>query len=358
MKNVKIAFAAVGGCSLVGLLVVGWLLFSAMGARTEAREGHDAKCSVRARLAGSKIPLTDASLKQLESNADNYADWIAAARDRAARGDRAASTNLTAAAFKQRLVDEAFELRKLPGAGAALVKDDFAFGFSDYIAGGKIPDAAKLQSLERQWIDICLLTHLLSDCGAVELTDVTVVEKKEDPKAAKPTGKKPAAKTAKKDAKTKKGAKQAEAAPEPEVTSQSYELRFKAGPAALVKALNALALDDRFIVVDGFSFARPVDQVAQVLGGDAKKEAGENASSSKRGRGRGRGRKAAEEPEETEGQAQHGYAVDAEREAPFDVTLKLTTYDFGRGVSDSEPETENKNAEPGTPNAEPGTPNP
>lgn len=328
MNREKMIFAAIGGVSFVGLAVVGWLLFAAFGERGEASDGFDAQCATRARLAGSKIPLTDASLAQLKSNAANYADWLDAATKRAARGDRQASTNLTSASFKQRLVDEAFELRRLVVADAPLVKEDFAFGFADYITGGKIPDASSLPTLERQWTDVRFLTTLLSRCGVTELTGVTVEEKK----ASEPAKKEQKKSAKKSKADKKKGVKNAKAAEtdeEPAVTTETYELRIKAKPLALVRVLNALASDDRFTVVDGFSFARPNDQILSALGGEAKKEATERPVATGRRRP-GRKTEVQEGEEAEEAKAKVGFAVDAEREAPFDVTLRLTVYDFGR----------------------------
>lgn len=323
MKNMKVIFAAIGGATLAGLLIVGWLVFSAFGRRGEARDEYEAVCSTRDRLNGSTVPLTAETEARLKKNADVYRAWTDEAARCASRGDRSASTNLTAASFKQRLVDEAFELRRLPGADGPLVDEGFAFGFVDYITGGKIPEVAQLVRLERRWTDIRLLTELFSTNGVTKLTDIVIVEKKpEEKKSVKSATKKDKTKkNAKKNA--KKGAVEDEEAEK--TTAESYEIRLKASPTALVRVLKALASDSRFIIVDGFSFARPVDQVMNALG-DTKKE-----SSEKQGANRKRGKKhRAEAKEESdESEVKKGFAVSVEDEAPFDLTLTLTILDFG-----------------------------
>ena len=319
MKNMKVIFAAIGGVTLVGLLIVGWLVFSAFGRRGEAREEYEAVCSTCTRLNGSTVPLTAETEARLKKNADVYRAWTDEAARCASRGDRSASTNLTAASFKQRLVDEAFELRRLPGADGPLVDEGFAFGFVDYITGGKIPEVSQLAQLERRWTDIRLLTELFSTNGVTKLTDIVIVEKKAE--AKKPSAKVVAKKNVKKSA--KKGAAEDEEADK--TTSENYEIRLKASPAALVRVLKALASDPRFIIVDGFSFARPVDQVMNALG-DSKKESTEKQGTNRR---RMKKRRVEIEEESDADEVKKGFAVDVEEEAPFDLTLTLTVLDFG-----------------------------
>ena len=326
MKNVKFVFAAIGGATLVGLLIVGWLVFSAFGRRGEARDEYEAACSTRTRLNASTVPLTAETEARLKKNADVYRAWTDEAARCASRGDRPASTNLTAASFKQRLVDEAFELRRLPGADGPLVDEGFAFGFVDYITGGKIPEAVQLVRLERRWTDIRLLTELFSTNGVAKLTDIVIVEKKADEKksAVKSASKDKSKKNAKKGA--KKGS--AEDGEAEKTTAESYEIRLKVSPAALVRVLKALASDSRFIIVDSFSFARPVDQVMNKLG-DSKKESAEKQGTNRK-RGRKRLVEAKEESDESkEEDKDKGFVVDPEKEAPFDLTLTLTVLDFG-----------------------------
>lgn len=336
MKRNQIIFIAIGAVALVGALVVGYLLFDAFGANGDKGQDLEGSVSQVTGLVGAKIPPTKASVDAISKNTEDLEAWMAEATEAAAAGDLTVEQGLTPAVFKERLVNEAREFSKLPGTiDGALVKDGFAFGFSEYITGGQLPAADKLDKLQRQWADIRLVTETFAKCGVAAFLDVMITEKKEEKKPVV----KPGARRG--DRKGAKGKKQVAETPEREILSETYTLKFLAAPDAFVKVLNSFSLGSRFITVDSLSFARETDSVAQAVVGSAEKDKKQEASSRRRSNPRRRGGKQAEEEVAAEEEAakKKGLAVDPAKEAPFTVTMTVSIFDFG---TNPEPKAEEK----------------
>jgi hypothetical protein len=229
------------------------------------------------------------------------------------------------AAFKQKLVDEARALSSLPGGvEGKIVKPDFAFGFPDFVTGDKLPEKEKLPQLQRQWADIRTTVELLAGCGIVEISRIEPV-----------LAKQPQAGEQQKDAKANRRQRRRRDAEEekPAYTEEKYAIDFRAKPAALVKAVNALATCERFIVVETLDFSREGDMIGKALGEGDKRGAGAEQQSS-RPRRRRRGAAEAEfgaDAAEQEGAANAGKGIvnDPAKEDPFLVRASIATYDFG-----------------------------
>ncbi len=328
MNKNKIVMSAIGGVALVALLAIGYSAFSTWSERTMMEEDLDVVRQNVQRLRSAKVAPVEASVKAIDDNREKLSAWRNEALALASRGDERPEAGVTAAAFKQKMVDDARELARLPGAAnnGVLTAEGFGFGFKDIITGGSMPEAAKLERLQRQWSDIKLFVRTLAACGAAELTGVTIVDAPAESDLGRANDS--AAKQNKKNRRNKQAASsssrgEAEASHLP--TLQSYELSFRAKPAAFVRVLNALGSAERFVTVDDFAFARAEDALATMLGGGKEK----TATTSRRG---GRRRRAAAEtvdaaePEET---VKKGLVTDPESAAPLAVTLKLSTFDFG-----------------------------
>ena len=176
---------------------------------------------------------------------------------------------------------------------------------------------------QRLWDDVRLVFELLQECGVAEIVRIEPAgmasaaaaqpQQEEKPRARKPRGKK--------DAEAEK----------PAYTVEKYAVDFRARPAALVKAVNALATSPRFIVVDSMAFAREGDMIATALGEGEKTRGGaqEQAAGERRhGRRKQKVVEEAEKPaEETEDKK--GLVNDPAKESPFLVKMTLSTYDFG-----------------------------
>lgn len=319
-KN-QAVLAGIGGVTLVAAVVLGYFAFDAYSRRSESAEALEVAESSVQRLLRAEISPDNASVAAVKKNRDAVAGWTEAALSTASVGDRAVRADVNEAAFKQKLVDDARELAQLPGGvDGKIVKADFAFGFPDFITGDKLPEKERLERLQRQWGDICFIVEQLADCGVTEIVRVeplpaapTAEKKEEKPRARARTGK--------------------AAAPEkPDFTCERYAFDFRARPAALVKAVNALATAERFVAADSFSFSREGDMIVASLG-----EGEKAAAAAPAGGGRRRRRRAAEEQsaEETGASAENpdeakkGVVNDPAQELPFLVRTVLSVYDFG-----------------------------
>lgn len=315
MNKNKIIMSAIGGVALVAAAVVGWLLWSACDEKSEMESELEVARGNVERANSAKVAPTQESVDAIDANRKMLDAWSAEALAAASAGDRAVDASVTPEAFKRSLVVDARTLAKLPGgSGGTIVKEDFGFGFKDYITGGSMPEKAKLPAMQRQWDEIKLFVQTLSACGAVELLEVSVVEQSAKPEEAQDSRRRNVRRDD--DGSAKKLS----------VSEQSYVLKFLARPAALVGVLNAFATSERFIAVDGCSFARADDTLQSVLGGKDKKDGGRAASRSGR-----RGRRASEDAskEGEEDVQKKGLVTDPEADMPFTVTLKVTTIDFG-----------------------------
>ena len=336
MNKTKMILAGIGGAAGLVVLVLAFLVWQAFSAKTVAIEGDDEEGTdgletVEARaqtLSRKPVYPSAASVAAIEANRQALDDWRKEGLGLAVRGDKVFEKT-TAPKFKAFMVADAHRLAALPGGvRGKLVKPDFAFGpFKDYIAEGKMPAEAELAKLQRQWDDVATIAEMLSTNGVVELVDVQFAAAKKDEGSE--------TKDARREkADRKRGsAKSSNRTIEQSVVSQSYVFTFAARPAAFVRVLNELEACNRFVTVDAFSFARPVDAIAEALGGDEKKAAEAQGSGGRRGR-RGRRAVAAEASAgnlaNAEGSAasKNGVVTDPVMDAPLTVTLTVTVHDF------------------------------
>ena len=325
MSKNQIVMVAIGGVTLVAAGVLGYLAFDAFSSKAEAVEAGDgAKESVRRLLRADVSPDKESELAY-KKNADTLAGWTEAALATAAAGDRAVSNDINPAAFKQKLVDEARALSELEGGvDGKIVKPGFNFGLPDFVTGDKLPEQDMLPKYQRLWGDIRLVFEMLQECGVAEIVRIepagvvsaaAQAQQEEKPKAKKGKGKK--------DAESEK----------PVYTVEQYAVDFRAKPAALVKAVNALATAPRFIVVDSMSFAREGDMIAAALGEGEKAQGAQAQAAGGRRRRRGAAAEEAEKPAEEAEADKKGLVNDPAKESPFLVKITLSTYDFGSAVN-------------------------
>ena len=312
---------SIGGAALVASLALGYLAFSAYSAKSESSETAEGDSAAVRALLRAAISPDAASVAAVKKNSDALAGWTEAALSTASAGDRAVATDVNEAALKQKLVDDARTLSGLPGGvDGKIVKPDFAFGFPDFVTGDKIPEKEKLPQLQRQWADICTIVELLAGCGIVEIVRV-------EPIVATQAAVQPQKETKKPKKAKRKGVEEEK----PAYTEEKYAIDFRAKPAALVKAVNALATSQRFIVVESFDFAREGDMIGKALGEGDKKGATEQQSSRSRRR-RPRPTEAefgADAAQDAAAEANNGVVIDPAKEEPFLVRTIVATYDFG-----------------------------
>ena len=312
MNKNKMIMAAIGGVALVVVLAFGTLAVLAhsevKAKRAETRENVEQI----EEMMNAKIAPTMESVKDLQRNARVYDAWRTNTLAELVRGDVALDRNSSGMAFKSAMIEDARALAKLPGGvQGRIVAENFDFGFKSYISESAVPSAAGLGALKRQWAEVKEMVRLLAQSGVVEIKSI------EPPKPAE------AAKAPAPERKPARRGKQPAEAEKPVYEEFEYTLVFTARPLALVKALNAFADAPHITFVRGLSFERESDMLRDMLGGGKKKdEAGP-------GRRRRRAKAVEEKPEEGEEVARKGLVTDPQIEAPFVVTLKVATVDFG-----------------------------
>lgn len=321
MNKNKIIMAAVGGVAGVAVLAFGYLAYAAWAEKGETLERVESERSNANRILSSAVPPTQESLDRINANAKEVSDWRAATREILAAGDVAVDKNASATSFKAEMGEDARALSKLPGgAEGKIVRDGFDFGFKSYIIDGNIPAEATLPTLKRQWAEIKAMVELLSAAGAVELQSVEVAAAEKKAEAPKEPPKRGF------------GARRTQQAAEPAKPAYetlNYVLKFTARPLAVVKALNAFAASEHLMYVQDLALVREKDMLGEMLGAGKKEQ---EASSKRRGR---RGKAAEQQPAEGEGEevSRKGLVTDPQIEAPFVVTLKVKTIDFGTNGS-------------------------
>ena len=346
MNKTKLILAGIGGASGLAVLVLGFFVWQAFSARTAALEGDDEEGvdgleTVVGRaetLSRKPVYPCAASVTAVESNRTALTDWMAEARKAAAVGDRIFGET-TPAAFKAFMVGNVAILRDPTNVTSRILKPDFAFGpFKEYIAEGKLPADGELAVLQRTWDDVVMITELLGASGVTELTDVQFAAANRDQgsgigdqekkgKTKKGSGNNKAKKG------VSKGSDPSSLIPHP--SSHSYVFTFTARPTALIKAVNALGTCKRFIVVEDFSFSRPVDAILEALAGEEKKDAAQSTGG-RRGRRNRRSGEAESLPLQgkTDAASKPGVVTDPLLDAPLSVVMTVTVHDF-RSLEDS-----------------------
>ena len=340
MNKTKMILAGTGGAIGLVVLVLAFLVWQAFSAKTAAIEGDEEEgtdgletvLGKAQNLSRKPVYPSQASVTAIEANQKAVDGWCKEGLALASRGDKV-FPKTTPAQFKTDIVNDAKRLMALPGAvQGKLVKPEFAFGpFKSYIVEGNMPAEAELAVLQRKWDDVATITEMMVTNGVAELIDVGFAAVKKDEVPETKDTKRGKAGQRTKD----KGQRPVSDVRSP--LSFSYVFTFAAKPPAFVSLLNELEACERFITVDGFSFGRPGDVIAEALGGDEKKAAEAQASGGRRGR---RGRRGAEQPapvaEDGDGtvKAKNGIVTDPIMDAPMTVTMTVTVHDF-RSLEDN-----------------------
>ena len=316
------------GCAFLlvaGLL--GYMLYDAASERAKVEAGDEEtgepglESAKETFMGYNRAPVfpSQESIDSVKSNATQYASWYAAARTLAARGDYAEpAVPEDNSAFKDRLKDEVDRMAKLPGGvDGHIAGAECRFGFEKYLGeNGILPDQKDVPLLARQLASISRAVDIFAEAGVFEVQSVQrpAAPKADDREERKPKGK----------AKSE--------AEQPSETSLEYKFAVRARPAALVKMLNGLSADERFMVVKDFSFRKSESSDMILSNISAKESAEAKAAAPTSGRRGRRGRSQEQQPafgtDEAE-KKQSRLVVDPELDAPFEVAFTLAVYDFG-----------------------------
>ena len=332
MSLSKMQIAGIGcGCAFLAVAgIMGYMLFDASSGRAKLETGdeetgdpglEEAKSTFMGYNRAPVFP-SQGSIDSVKSNESSYAAWYADARSLAARGDYAEPASPEDnSAFKDRLKDEVDRMARLPGGvDGHIAGNECRFGFEKYLGeNGILPDQKDVPLLARELASISRAVDIFAEAGVFEVQSVV---RPDPPKSRDRDEQKP-----------KGGAKKAKGDAEPSETSLEYKIALRARPAALVKMLNGLASDARFMVVKDFSFKKSETSDMILSNISAKESAESKATETSSGRRGRRGRSLAEpQPSLGESAAAKGgnrLVVDPELDAPFEVAFTLAVYDFG-----------------------------
>lgn len=331
MNKTKTILAVAGGVIGVAVLVMAYFTWDAFSRKSAAFEGDDENEGLEtyvsrvATLLGKKPSPNLGNKTRLEANKKAVEEWKSALWRYAGGGDWCAPGDVTPALFKESIVQEARRLANLPGkADGKLMKPDFAFGpFKDYLAD-KMPAKDEMPRLQRQWYDITSLFQLLATNGVAQITNLQVLDRSaEKAEEAKKLSRQSARKR-----------KQAEEAARRQPSVETYKVAFQAEPAAFVSVIRQLSSQERFTVVDGFTFAHVRDAIAEALGGAEKTET-QQAAGPRRRRGR-RGAAADEAQQANEPEKKNTAAFNPETDSLLQVELTVSVCDFRTLEDDKE----------------------
>lgn len=288
------------GYAALGLWVVlagglGYLAYDASSARAEAESTLEQENDAFRRFNDAPVFPSKVSIAGVKTNETMYGAWYEAAFALAGRGDEELPAE-TPSVFKQRLQSAVRRLQGLPGeAGGKLSQPTFFFGFETFLGeADALPLPAEIPLLAEQLHFIEHFGEILAEAGVCEVKSLARVMPKPDGECA---------------------------------FHRDYTVTFTSRPAGLVRVLNSLAADHRFVAVDGFSFKEVGETITARISGEDEK----NAASGRRGRGRGRRRAAADTESakaDGEGKKENRVVTDPAVNAVFEVTMTLKVYDF------------------------------
>lgn len=307
MNKNQIVMSAIGGVAGLAALGFGALVYFQADEREQIEadlQGLVARCNAAADAQEGTVKSHRDNEKALKEWADGAFAYVEAM-------DKSKSDpNQAPAAFKRQMFVSAQELMKLPAESEAkIIKDTFDFGerFKAYVAGDDIPPESELPALQRQWDDVMRITDILLREGAAELTGVEVVAKPAPP------------------VQNTRGAKKKQAKILYPSREETYKITFRSMQEPLVKILNSIATDDRFMSVDSLKFEQAGDPLAQMIGGGDREK---NERGGKKRRNRGRASVEEEQDGEEDEVARKGLVTNPETCEPFTVEMVVTTFDF------------------------------
>ncbi len=311
-----------GGLFALGVLGLGWFLYSAWSEKGEAEELLTSEADTFGKFNSAAIYPSKASIDAVKSNATSFAQWYDSAVALAARGDKVFATE-TPPIFKQRLEGEVRRLLNLAGGvNGKIAAPSFLFGFEQFLGeGGVLPKEEEVPRLAVQLDAISSFVDAFAEAGVFEVKSIVRVEAKAEKAEGEEQEKK--ASTAKEAKAVSNG---------PKTTKMTYQFEIAAHPEALVKTLNMLTSSARFAVVRNLSFKTAADMIVDRLAAAEKAKADEGAAKSAPRRRRGAAAQAFENP--AAAAAASRIVSDPLGDEPITMTFTLDVYDFGRKAAE------------------------
>lgn len=304
MSKNQLKMAVIGGVGVVIALAAFGMVVMNSSAVTELRN----KIAQERSSCAQKRGISSQVAKKVEEARKALSEKALAAYAYVSTNDLKVAKVLEGAKLQNLMNADYERFKKLPeGSSRKIIKEDFAFGkFGDYIKG-KVPSKDEAQVLSRQWNDVSILTDILVDAGATELTEVKVITPKKEEVAN--TNQRGRASRGRNAANTA-NADNAKYASE----NESYEITFLARPAALVKFLNLVSSSKRFFAVDSLKFEQAGDPLLQAIGAESKDESTRKNRKNKK--------------DDEDSSLSKVCVTDPATTEPFTVTLKISAMIF------------------------------
>lgn len=316
MNKNQIILSAVGGVSGVVVLALGWAAYSTWNEYSAMSADLEQANSTISTLQTAPVEPSDRAIKEIRANTELLEKWKLESVNLVSKGDVRVDGKISPEGFKQLMVQQARELADLPGGvDGKLVKQDFGFGLDEYITGGAMPPREKLVGLIHRWGEEKSIIELFAKCSVTELLQFSAVEKQVRKEPEEDANRRQRGR------RRRKPEKNSEMPKEESIIQQSYNIRFVAKPASMVKVFNALASNDRFIIVDSFSFSKEKDTIAELIGEENKSK----ETTGRKSRRRGRQAPKTEQP----ASEKKGLVIDPTLDLPLVVSMKITVFDFG-----------------------------
>ena len=336
MSKQQIVGIGLGGVFLVAAGALGYLLFDAATARSEAEENLADATGRFTQYNEAPVFASAKSIASVKSNETSYATWRKSAMELVSRGDMLPPPDEEPSVFKQRLQTEVRRMGSLPGGVSGhIAAPEFLFGFEQYLGeSGVLPQQADVPGLAIQMDAISRVVDMLAKAGALEVKAITRIAPKasddDDASNDGPQKKKKGKNKAKKQKAVKDDA--------PQQTCREYAFDIVVRPASVVEILNMLSSDARFMVVKNLSLHEMTDTIITRM---SAKETAESQAAAPAGGGSRRRRRGAASFAEAEGnKAAEGkvdrLVVDPETDVSIQMTFTLAVYDFGTAAAPTE----------------------
>jgi hypothetical protein len=282
MKRQQIIWIIVGALMAIVCAGAAWLLFSAMGVKSEAEEARSQKYAELQKIYGAKVFPNDENIARVKEDEKALLSWLGSVSNLVHKGDLSIEKE-TPPGFKQLLQNTVRALSATPGTAAngKIVASGFSFGFDKYLGeSDSLPAKENVDRLTYQLKVIELICNELYAAKILSLDSVVretfeeaqSAEQKPKDEPRRPTNRR----NNRRDREATASAHVEKPAALPTASGlfekQRFTFVFKARPDAFVGVLNRLAAMDQFVVIAEAEFHKTEDPLMKREADNAKKK--------------------------------------------------------------------------------------
>jgi len=312
MKRHKIILIVCGIVLAAVCLGAGWLLFTALSAKSAAAVERNQAYEELQRIYRSKVFPSGENIARVGEDQKALEAWLATASNLVHKGDLCID-HKSPTGFKQVLQATVRELSVHPGANQGkIVAAGFNFGFDKYL--GQSDSLPASEHVDRLAAQLAVIEKICKELYAANILELKAVTRETFDEVS---AEQPREETSSRRRRRRDDAAAAPAAVRTEsgyFSKQRFTFEFLARPSAFIEALNRLAALDLFVVVAEIEFRKTGDLLAQRNA--AKKESADKAGDGK--------------PAADPATLKHVERIvtDPELEPPVSVKLDVDVYSF------------------------------